>query len=69
MAQTASVDIWRAANLMLEMYGGDASLKAAMRADALLAEGDADGFFAWKRIMRAIDDLSREQRVPGEPMN
>jgi hypothetical protein len=54
---------------MIEMFGADASLKAAMRADALLEEGDTDGFFAWKRITRAIDDLRREKRGPGERVN
>jgi hypothetical protein len=51
---------------MIEMFGEDAALKAAMRADALLEQGDSDGFFAWKRIARAIDDLAREKREPGE---
>lgn len=62
-------DIWRAANMMIELYGKDAGLKAAMRGDALLEQGDADGFFVWKRIARAIDDLSRVERGPGEAKN
>jgi hypothetical protein len=44
---------------MIELYDKEAVLRAAMRADALLAEGDTAGFFAWKRICRAIDDLTR----------
>jgi hypothetical protein len=40
-----------------------------MRADALLEQGDVDGFFAWRRITRAIDDLFREKRAPGEHLN
>ncbi len=46
-------DIWRAANIVIEMFGEDATLRAAMRADALLEQGDAEGFFVWKRIARA----------------
>lgn len=53
------IDIWRAADQMMRMYEDEAVTMAAMRADALLAEGDTDGFFAWKRICRAIDDLRR----------
>ena len=55
-----SIDIWRAADMMMKLYGDDAMLHAAMRADALLDQGDTQGFFAWKRIARAIDDLGRE---------
>jgi hypothetical protein len=36
-----------------------ANVKAAMRADVLLDQGDTEGFFVWTRIARAIDDLSQ----------
>ncbi len=55
-----------AANMMIEMFGEDATLRAAMRSDALLEQGDAEGFFVWKRIARAIDHLSQQERQPGE---
>jgi hypothetical protein len=61
-----STDIWRAANMMIELYGEDATLRAAVRADALLGQGDTEGFFLWKRIARAIDDLSQRERRLGE---
>lgn len=63
MPDIASTDIWRAAHMMVELYGDEATIKAAMRADALLGEGDTEGFFLWKRIARAIDDLSRMTRA------
>ena len=66
MPDIASTDIWRAANMMLELYGADAGLRAAMRADALLEQGDTEGFFVWKRIVRAIDDLARPDRKADE---
>jgi hypothetical protein len=37
-----------------------------MRADALLEQGDTEGIFVWKRIARAIDDLSQGERHAGE---
>jgi hypothetical protein len=55
--QQSKLPVWRAANLMIEMFGEDAALKAAMRTDALLEQGDTEGFFAWKRITRAIGAL------------
>ena len=66
MTDIATTDIWRAANMMIELHGDDTTVRAAMRADALLEEGDTDGFFVWKRIVRAIDDLSQTDRRPGE---
>ena len=53
------IDIWRAADMMMRLYGVDATVKAALRADAFLDQGDTEGFFVWKRIARAIDDLGR----------
>jgi hypothetical protein len=32
--------------MMIELHGADPSLKAEMRADALLEQGDTDGFLA-----------------------
>ncbi len=36
-------DIWRSAKALLDIYGDDATIHAAMRADELLAQGDMDG--------------------------
>jgi hypothetical protein len=66
MSELPPIDIWRAAQFMIDMFGENAALKAAMRADTLLGQGDTEGFFAWKRITRAIDDLSRPEREAGE---
>ena len=37
------LDIWRSANLLVKRHGEDAPIRAAMRADAMLEEGDLDG--------------------------
>jgi hypothetical protein len=39
-------------------------LRAAERADTLLAEGDLDGASPWRAIIRAIEELQRGRR-PG----
>jgi hypothetical protein len=69
MSDIAPTDIWRTANLMIELFGDGATTNAAMRADALLDEGDTEGFFVWKRIARAIDDLSRQSRTADDQVH
>ena len=41
---TSDIDIWRSANLLVKKHGEDAGIQAAMRADAMLANGDLDGY-------------------------
>lgn len=62
------IDIWRSAALMLKQYPEDAAIIAAMRADALLDQGDADGFHVWKRVVAAINQLERKPSA-SEPRN
>ena len=52
-------DIYRAAQVLVRQHGEDAPLEAAMRADAMLEKGDLDGYAAWKRILRAVEELWR----------
>ena len=62
------MDIWRAAKAAMDLYGDDAAVRAAMRADALLDLGDSDGFHAWKRIVHAINELTRAKSAD-EPLH
>jgi hypothetical protein len=55
---TDEMDLVRAANHFVELHGVDASRRAAMRALALFDKGDMEGFDAWKRIARAVDELT-----------
>ena len=45
------------ANLLIEQYGLDASVYTAKQADVMLGPGDLEGFNAWMRIGRAIEDM------------
>ena len=63
------IDVWRTAHHMMKRYGDDAAVRAAMRADALLADGDTEGFHVWQRIVAAIGELGRESPSGGEPRN
>ncbi len=40
-----------------------------MRADAMLEKGDLDGYAAWKRILRAVEELQGSEPKPGEKVH
>ena len=61
-------DIFRAAKLLIDQHGADAAIRAAQRADELQDEGDVDGAVVWRRILEAIDELTRSRRE-GESLN
>ncbi len=42
------------------------AIQAAMKADAMLDEGELDGAAVWRRIVAVINDLRREEPEPGE---
>ncbi len=62
---TSNLDIYRTANLLIEQHGDEATIHAAMRADALLEAGDLGGQAVWKRIIRAIEEL-QDRTPPGK---
>ena len=64
---TSDPDIYRAAKLLIDQHSDDAPVHAAMRADELMAAGDMEGAATWKRILGAIDVLTR--RRSGEPVH
>ena len=39
----SELDIWRSAKLLVDQHGADAPIRAAQRADKLLAAGDIEG--------------------------
>jgi hypothetical protein len=66
----STLDIYRTANILVKEYGAEqAPLMAAKRADALLERGDLDGQRTWKAVLRAVQELTRTQREPGERVN
>ncbi len=62
------LDAYRCAKLLLDQHGHNAELHAAMRADELEAAGDEAGRRAWMLILAAMDELTRTERRPGEPL-
>ena len=52
------IDIWRAAQLMLNRYGDKALEENAARTDELVAAGDDNGAPVWRRITAAVAQLA-----------
>jgi hypothetical protein len=52
------LDIWRAAKLLVDQHGADAPIKAAQRADEMLAAGDIEDRAARPRILPVVTELT-----------
>ena len=63
------LDIYRSAKVIINQYGKDAPIYAAMRADAALEGGDLDRLRVWKRILRAVEELQRKAPKSGEAVH
>ncbi len=59
---TSALDVYRAANELIEQHGEAADIEAAMKADERLAAGDMEGEAVWLRIIKAIEELLSEER-------
>ncbi len=57
----SDLDIYRAASVIMKQHGRDAPIEAAMRADAMLEACDLDGLAVWKAILKAVEELVREE--------
>jgi hypothetical protein len=62
----SDLDIYRAANMLIERHGDDAPIEAAWRADLMLKRGDRHGQLVWLRIKRAIEAM---QALPSGVMH
>ncbi len=60
------LEIFRAANQLIQRYGQDAEFRAAKQADAMIERGDPEGLAVWKRILRAVDELLRTEPAERE---
>jgi len=66
---TSDLDIYRTASVLIREHGDEADLVAAVRADSLLEAGDMDGSAVWRRVLKAIKEIWREERHEGEAVN
>ncbi len=53
----SDLNIYRAANLVIERHGADALIEAARMIDRMLDHGDPEGQRVRQRIRRAIETL------------
>ena len=60
----SELDIYRAANLLIERHGADALIEAARLIDRMLERGDGDGQLVWMHIRRAIEALQAPRQGP-----
>ena len=64
-----NLDIYRAANLLVERHGPDVASGAARRPNELLAGGNTEGYAVRKRILAAVHELTRTKPAEGERVN
>ena len=69
MTLVSDLDIYRSAKLLIDQHGDEAPIHAAMRADAFLDQGNLNGQRLWLRIVRAIEELQRDQPQDGEALH
>lgn len=55
---TADREIWIAAGLMIQEYGNQAVIQAAIRAEKASAAADMDNVRVWKQVVRAIAEFT-----------
>jgi hypothetical protein len=67
--QSADLDIWRAADLLIKQYGEDAQSAAALLANARRTKGDSTGERVWLRVLMAVRELRRTVRLSVEMLN
>ncbi len=66
---TPDLDIYRAANVIIERYGKDAQIHSTKRASAMLDKGDLDAYAVWNRILRAVEELQTKAPKSGEAVH
>ena len=60
----SNLDIYRAANLVIERHGADAVIEAVRMIDRMLDHGDREGQRVWQQIKRAIEALQAPASGP-----
>ena len=66
---TSDLDIYRTASVLIKEHGEEADLVAAQRADGFLEAGNMAGSAVWRRVLKAIKEIWREEPEEGEAVN
>ncbi len=54
----SDIDIWRAANLLINQYGDKAWTEAVLKYFEMKRAKDSNGVRVWRRIARAISEFT-----------
>lgn len=54
-------EIWMIAGLMIQEFGDYAVVEASMRADKALSESDIENQGLWRRVIKAISELTETE--------
>ncbi len=63
---TSEIDIYRSAKLLFDQHGEDAMFHAATEADTMLEKGAMDGAETRRRIVKAVEELQRQEPAPAK---
>ena len=66
---TSDLDIYRTASVLIREHGDEADRVAATRADSFLEAGDMASSAVWRRVLKAIKEIWREEPREGEALN
>ncbi len=62
----SDLDIYRSAKTLVDQHDEDAATEDAIRVDAMLEKGAMAGAATWRRIVKAVEELQRQEPGPGE---
>jgi len=62
----ADRELWRAANLLIDRHGRNATLAAEEQIDVMRARGDVERQVTWQYILAAINDLQQARPAMSE---
>ena len=65
MATVADLDIYLAAQVLVDLHGDAADIEAAKMVDEMADKNDAAGATKWKRILAAVDELLADASPKG----
>ncbi len=55
------MDVWQSANQMMRLYQAGAEMAAADRANAMLVQGNTNGFNLWTQVVWAIREMENKK--------
>ena len=68
-AMISDDDIKMCAEGLVTMFGKDAPVRCATRAEEYLAKDEKNGCEFWRRMVKATDELLQTEPEKGEPNN